>query len=270
MLSHATKRTVLRLLSPLDALVLRLNGKSEFPPLHLRWDVGPLRGYERSAAEYRIFLHLFAGLTSDKSVLDIGCGCGQMAQELLNDLGTAGKYEGWDINREAILWCQNHIAHRDSRFSFRHLALSNGLYQPGSGSDASVFTFPIARLFDIILLKSVFTHLLKAEVQNYLSQMPKLLTSKGKTLVSCFLLNAERDQAATAGRTSIVFKPFAEHVAVANPLVPEGIVAYDESAMLDMIARAGLRLSSSPVYGAWAGDASALTHQDLLILERAE
>jgi SAM-dependent methyltransferase len=266
--ARTIKRAILRLISPIDAVARRINGKSEYPPLALRWDVGPLRGYERSAAEFRLFLQLFASLRPDSRLLDIGCGCGQMAQELAGVLSERGAYEGWDINREAIDWCIAHISSNDPRCTFQHLNVGNRLYQPTAAGDAATLRFDTSRTFDVILLKSVFTHLLNDQMQNYLRQLPGLLASGGKALVTCFLMNDER-RASIVGNTShIVFVPFAEDVFVVNPAMPEAVVGYEETAMLGAIRSAGLQLVQPVRYGSWAGDHSALTHQDLLVLGR--
>lgn len=45
-------------LGPLDYVARIINGKGDFPPLHLRRYVGPLRTFEMSGAEFMAYLQL--------------------------------------------------------------------------------------------------------------------------------------------------------------------------------------------------------------------
>jgi cyclopropane fatty-acyl-phospholipid synthase-like methyltransferase len=45
----------------------------------------------------------------------------------------------------------------------------------------------------VILLKSVFTHLRPAEVENYLKEVARLLKADGRCLAPFFLLNQEQE-----------------------------------------------------------------------------
>jgi SAM-dependent methyltransferase len=268
MLSRAVKSIVVRSLDPLDRLVRRINGKQHLPPLHLRWEVGPLRGFESSAAEFRLVLQLFGGLRPDSRVLDIGCGCGQIALELIERLDKEGTYEGWDINSRAIQWCARTIGRVDRRFTFQTLDVRNGMYNPTGADDAASFKFPDNGQFDVILLKSVLTHMLREEVLNYLEQIPGLLVPRGRCTASCFLLNERQHAHERRGVSRIAFQPFRDNMAVVNPEVPEATVAFEEAEMMGMLRRARLRLSRPVLYGGWIGDPAALSHQDIMILER--
>ncbi len=256
------------MLGPLDAFVRTIDGQQDLPPLHLRWEVGPLRGFVAAGAEFRLFLQLFGGMSPESHVLDIGCGCGQMALVLRDTLNSQGRYEGWDINLEAIRWCQKAIARIDARFSFRVLDVRNGLYNPKGQTDAAALKFPGSGPFDVILLKSVFTHMLAADVENYLSQIPGLLSEHGRCLATFFLLNERQRTLAADGISRITFHHDSEGVSVANPRVPEAIVAYEESFLMDMLRRAHLRKVQPALAGSWTGDTAGLSHQDILILER--
>src|SRR5207248_2049512 len=56
----------------------------------------------RGKLEYLIGL----GLTPDSSILDVGCGTGMLAGQLLSYLSPQGCYYGTDIAREAITFCR--------------------------------------------------------------------------------------------------------------------------------------------------------------------
>ncbi len=266
-MNRRLKKLILRLLDPLDSAARLVNGKRHLPPLHLRWDVGPLRGFESSAAEFRVYLKMLGGLKPEHAVLDIGCGCGQIALVLKDELGPEGRYVGCDINRQAISWCRRKIAAHDPRFSFHHLDVRNGMYNPRGRQDAAGYRFPPEwGRFDLILLKSVFTHMRLAEIENYISQLGSLLKEGGKCLATFFLLNKHQRELAGRRENVIHFGNASETMACAVPSLPEAIAAYEESAIRDMLQRHHLSVAPPVYYGSWTGDRTRLSHQDILVI----
>jgi SAM-dependent methyltransferase len=79
-------------LGPVDYVKRVVNGKTDLPPLHLRRYVGPLQSFESSGAEFMRYLRELAGLQKEERVLDVGCGCGQMALHLKDYIDANGSY----------------------------------------------------------------------------------------------------------------------------------------------------------------------------------
>src|SRR5215469_3416700 len=121
------------------------------------------------------FLRYFAelgGLKPGDRVLDVGCGIGRMAVPLTKFLDERGSYEGFDIVPDGITWCQSQITPRFPRFRFTLADIYNGLYNPGGGYRAGDYVFPYPDAsFDFVFLFSVFTHMLPADMENYLRQI---------------------------------------------------------------------------------------------------
>jgi SAM-dependent methyltransferase len=251
---------------PVDYALRALNCKADLPPLHLRRYVGPLGSFELSGAEFMGYLRSLASLRPDERVLDIGCGCGQMALHLKNYLDERGSYVGVDIHRPSIAWCQRKIACRYKNFQFAHIDVRNLAYNPDAAQRAEAYVFPFAdRSFDLILLKSVFTHMRPPEVSNYLSEVARLLKTDGRCLATFFLLNDE--QAALANDLSFDFgegewRYVHEHS-------PESAVAYDESFVMQLLEKYGLAVEKK-IYGTWSGREDGLSYQDILILRSQE
>lgn len=265
---RAGRHAALLALSPLDYLFRVLNNKTDLPPLYLRRYVGPLRSFESSGAEFMGHLRLIAGLRPQERVLDIGCGCGQMALHLTNYLDEGGRYAGVDIHGPSIRWCQRKIARRYSNFEFAHIDVRNFTYNPHGAHRAEAYRLPYADgSFDLILLKSVFTHMRPPEVSNYLKEVSRLLSDKGRCLATFFLLNEEQARLANDGLNTLPFD-YGEGVwRYRYEHSPESAAAYDESFVRQTIDEHGLTLKRVS-YGSWTGRKDGLSYQDVLLIEK--
>jgi 2-polyprenyl-3-methyl-5-hydroxy-6-metoxy-1,4-benzoquinol methylase len=104
-------------LAPLDYVSRLVNGKADFPPLHLRRHVGPLRTFEASGSEFMSYLRLLVDLQPNESILDIGCGCGLMALYLRDYLDSRGTYT------ESIFTAINQVVHQSHYYHASKLPL---------------------------------------------------------------------------------------------------------------------------------------------------
>ena len=253
-------------LGPVDYLVRVLKGKKELPPLHLRRYVGPLRSFESSGAEFMEHLRTLVRLRPDERVLDVGCGCGQMALHLKNYLNETGSYAGLDIHQPSIRWCEQKIARRHKNFHFSHVDVRNLAYNPDGAQPAEAYRFPFAdRSFDLILLKSVFTHMRPPEVSNYLGEVARLLKNDGRCLATFFLLNDKQAALAKKGANDLAFNYGEGDWRYVHQHSPESAVAYDESFVMQLIEKYGLVVEKR-LYGRWSGREDGLSYQDILLL----
>lgn len=270
-LLRAGRSLALLALSPIDYAYRLVNNKADLPPLHLRRYVGPLGSFEASGSEFMSHLRLLAELRPEERVLDIGCGCGQMALHLKNYLDQRGSYVGVDIHGPSIRWCQKKITRRRSNFKFARIDVRNLAYNPLGTHRAETYQFPFDdRSFDLILLKSVFTHMRPREVSNYLAEVSRLLKSNGRCLATFFLLNEEQAGLAVKGGNDLTFK-YGEGVwRYRLEQSPESAVAYDESYVIELLEQHGLILKGPIRYGRWAGRQDGLSYQDILLLEKKD
>ncbi len=258
-------------LEPVDYASRLINGKRDFPPLHLRRYVGPLRTFEMSGAEFMVYLQHICGLQPNERALDIGCGCGLMALHLKGFLDSQGEYAGLDIHKPSIDWCRGNISSKHQHLKFLHIDVENHIFNPKGRVAAADFTFPLASgTFDVILLKSVFTHMRPQDVDGYLREVARLLSPAGRCLATFFLLNGQQEELANQGLNALQFSFGADGWRYAQKNSPESAVAYDEAHVMSLIRKHGLRLKKPVIYGKWAGLTNGLSYQDMVLLEKAE
>ena len=208
-----------------------------------------------------------ANLLPSDAVLDVGCGNGAVALALTRFLSPPGRYEGLDVNATTIAWLSEHYrAHPNFRFS--DAGVYNKAYNAGGRKTATEYRFPFAdSSFDLVLLKSVFTHMLPADVHAYMRETSRVLKPGGRSVITYFLLNDESRRYIERGLD--VHKLKFEYkrdswCRVANPDVPEAVVAHDERRIREYYAEVGCSVQEL-VFGNWSGRSSLLGHQDFVV-----
>jgi len=263
-------KTGLILLQPFDYLCRRTNGKTHLPPLHLRHSVGPLKNFESSGAEFLVYLKLLCGLRPEDRLLDIGCGCGLMALYLAEFPSYRGSYTGIDTDRAPIRWCQKRVTPRHPNCVFLHAEVRNTMYNPRGRCSANDYVFPFEdESFDLIIAKSVFTHMLSEGVDNYHSEIARLLSPTGRCLETFFLLNEQAKPFEDNGIARIDFRIGDDDCRFIDKDIPEKAVAYREDYLISILRKHQLRVREPIYYGTWSGREGGLSYQDLVVVERS-
>jgi SAM-dependent methyltransferase len=206
------------------------------------------------------------GLQPHHRVLDVGCGVGRVAVPLTRFLGTRGSYEGMDIVDVGIDWCQQRITPQFPKFRFQLADVFSRGYNPGGRYEASEYRFPYASgEFDFVFLYSVFTHMVPADLENYLAEIARVMKVGGRCLITYFLRNEETDRLRDAGRTMYEFRHPRFGCWVQNPAVPEEAICYAEPDVLSLYEKYGFAIDGSIHYGTWAGRPSGVNGQDVIV-----
>jgi ubiquinone/menaquinone biosynthesis C-methylase UbiE len=197
-----------------------------------------------------------AGLKPHQKFLDVGCGCAKVARPLVSYFSTEGEYDGIDVVRDCINWCRS--AYRDHpNFTFHHADLFSTRYNQAGSSRASRYRFPLPdNYIDVAFLGSVFTHLLPAEVRNYLAELGRVLKPGGRVLATFFVLNDVSRANVEAALTTPAFPfllPRGAGCKVENRDCPEAAISYEEGYIRKIYPQAGLEIEAI-YYGQWGRD----------------
>ena len=205
------------------------------------------------------------GLRSIDNVLDVGAGYGRMAIPLTSFLSPKSRYEGIEIIPKGVEWCLKNITPKFQNFNFQVIDVKNDTYNPNGNLKASEFKFPFDdELFDFIYLTSVFTHMLPLDLENYLSEISRVLRKGGRTLITYFLLNEEAENLINSGRSIHKLAHKYENCRVEHEERPEDVVAYEETEIRALYEKFNLSYSSVH-YGNWCGRKDHVSHQDIVI-----
>jgi SAM-dependent methyltransferase len=254
----------LRVASPLDTALRRLAGAPAMPPLWLRRHAGPIRRFPRAAADAVAALRDRGLLAPGMRLLDLGCGPGGLPLALQPHLPPDARYLGLDVHAASIAWCRSRFRD-DARFRFERVAAASPYGVPDD-PPASSLRLPLEDASqDLVVARSLFTHLLEEESAHYLAEISRVLAPEGHALVTAFLFERGRE---------VPFLPWALEGGAARVRRrdwPTAAVGYEREAFLGMVAAA--RLTPVETWeGFYPGSARRPGGQDVLFLrpERGE
>jgi SAM-dependent methyltransferase len=212
------------------------------------------------------------GLRHGMNVVEVGCGIGRDAIPLTEIPGPDGRYIGIDVIAESIQWCSNNITARHPNFTFVHQDIQDDLHNPSGTIDVLAISLPVPDCWcDLIILQSVFTHMLRDTVFHYLNEFRRVIQPRGLIYATVFLVDDEI--LASARETNLTeWNLRFEHSAGVGVYIndldhPTGAVAYREDVLDELVEDAGLRPVGPIRRGAWSGsDTLAFDAQDVLVL----
>jgi ubiquinone/menaquinone biosynthesis C-methylase UbiE len=210
----------------------------------------------------------FCHLQPHQRVLDVGCGIGRIARPLAGFLNEKGSYEGFDIVKEGINWCQKHYAPYPN-FRFLYTPLQNDLYNLSTDQKASDFTFPYGENeFDLVVLTSVFTHMQPADVAHYLKEIGRVMKPGGHCFATFFIITPASEKHLDEAESPFFAHRYG-HYFLHNPRVKDANIAYRHEYLAGLFSDAGLeQLQFHP--GWWAGlpKEQCINFQDVVILRK--
>jgi SAM-dependent methyltransferase len=227
---------------------------------------------------YLSYLVKLGGLQPSDALLDVGCGPGRIAKELSRYLAADGTYYGLEIQARFVERLRQQYVERPN-FHFYHADIRNTDYNPRGMISPTAYKFPLPDgCVQLVVLRSVFTHMLPAEMENYMSEIFRVLSPHGRSVITYYLLNEQSRPFVDAaprpifsafpfdGRGSFPFDRGTHRVRYAE--VPERAVAYDEEFVRSLYDRCAMKILEPINYGSWSGRIRYLTGQDLIVAEK--
>jgi SAM-dependent methyltransferase len=214
------------------------------PPNHLRIRIGVGNRILNNQTHFLVHARDFwmfvlsEGIANlHSNILDIGVGCGRWAH-WMRDYNFRGRrfdgtYVGVDIDGEAIGWCEKN--YDAQRFRFHHSSDASVSYNQ-NGSPSAAYQIPEPDgTFDLVFSNSFLTHLLEAELENYLRETFRLLKTGGAMMHSHF--NIEYPPATFGTRHT--FKYQRGNAQIESEAQPEAAVAYHTDFLFGLCRRIG-------------------------------
>ena len=262
-------------LAPVD-IVDRLTRRTRagVPPKSATF-TGGVRDFAESGDIFIDALRTVSGLTPSSRVLDIGSGLGRLALPMSTFLDATGSYDGLEIVPKAVEWCKANIAAPNANIHFTHADVYNKEYNPKGRYPAAEYRLPYDDdSFDLVVLFSVFTHMLTDDMARYVSEIGRVLAPGGRTFITCFMVNDETQQLMSkSGGGGVRFKHRDGPSWTYSPRVPELAIGFDETYVVSLYAQSGLVIDE--IYrGSWPGRKghwtreSGLGGQDVVVATR--
>lgn len=217
------------------------------------------------------FIQLFfkyAGLHPQSKVLDVGCGIGRMAVPLLDFITPPGRYDGFDLVKDGIEWCEKEIHSRNKNFVFKRVDLANTLYNPKGKIRPHEFTFPYPdEHFDFTCLTSVFTHMLCKDMLHYLDELHRVLESGGHAFITYFTFEKALIPALEKGDCEMPFPHEHKNFRLMDHNLPTANIAFAYDWLVDQIQTKGFAIEHE-IKGWWKTGVKDESFQDVLILKK--
>lgn len=255
---------------PFDLADRILGREDDLSPPKSAIVTGSVEGFRASGERLVAMLQQHAGLQPDTRVVDVGSGFGRLAVPLTRVLGPDGSYDGLDIGAAGIAWCNEKIAPRHPNFRFTLADVANEEYNPGGQVPAAEYRFPYDDdSVDLVVLVSVFTHMLAPEMEHYLHEIRRILVKGGRCFATYFLVNEESSALMERGAGSLRLRHRVGPAWVVNTAVPELSVGYDEAHARELYGR--LFSDTTIHFGGWCGrpplwaPESGLGDQDVIV-----
>ena len=189
-----------------------------------------------------------------------------MALPLTKYLSNKGEYYGFDLVKERIEWCQIAYQEKHPNFYFQLSDVYNKNYNSEGKIQAAEYEFPYKDdRFDFIILNSVFTHMLFTDLDNYLSEIARVLKTGGTCFITYFLLNQESLTEIILNQSKFKFRFQIDNGLTVDKNIPERAIGFYEDVIRDKYKKLNLKINEPILYGAWCGRKNPVSGQDIIL-----
>jgi ubiquinone/menaquinone biosynthesis C-methylase UbiE len=228
--------------------------------------------YTMIAEEFSRHCRELAGLGPEEHILDVGCGFAPLAAGLVGYLSPQGRYLGLDAVPNGVEWAARTITPVYPNFRFAWVDTYNQTYHRSGQLDPRSLRWPVEDgEFDLVYLRSVFTHMPPEEVDHYLSEIRRVLRPGGRCLITYFMMTEESVRLMSGEGSWIDFAYDYGHYRRHDP-GPVGSFAYTEEHIRQLYRKHRLKIVEPIHPGYWCGREEGDCHssQDIIIATKPE
>ena len=205
------------------------------------------------AREFKGFMQM-VDISEDAKILEVGCGMGRFSLHLAKHVQGKGSYTGLELLPSAVKYLNQNFVPRFDNFRVDLADVQNDLYNPNCKYTASNYVFPYDdNTFDFVFLQSVFTHLVKDDLENYLRQIHRVLKVGGQCLITYFIIDDQSEELICAGKAHRSFKFQQDGFRSDTEKKIEIAIAYNDSYLRKFYNRIGLKIIEPIHSGSWRG-----------------
>lgn len=206
-----------------------------------------------------------ADLKPTDQVLEVGSGFGRMAIPLTEYLSTEGLYEGLELLKDGVNWCQSNFTPKFPNFKFQRIDVYNARYNTAGTQKAETYRFPFKDgSFDFVYLTSVFTHMYPNEIANYLKEVSRVMKPRGTCLCTYYLINDISKEQIKNHLGTYNFEYSKADYYIEDLKDPLYQIAFKEPFIKLLYADCNLDIEAV-YYGSWSGRQDFLSFQDIII-----
>lgn len=107
--------------------------------------------------------------------------------------------------------------------------------------------------------------MLPKDLENYLSEVSRVLKTEGRCLITFFLLNPASKQSIETKTSQIDFRYEQDCYRTVDKNIPEKAIAYDEKFVRRLYEKHELNVVEPIHYGSWSGRVGHVSFQDLVV-----
>ena len=213
------------------------------PPRHIRNHDDDR--YYATALSTITWIMQHVNVTPASAVVDIGCAAGRLACPLIDYLAPeeGGLYTGIDVIREAIQWAQKHITASHPHIRFLHADTYSKYMNPKGEIGPDRVELQISdKSTDLVILHSVFTHMLAPGFERHMVEIARILKPGGSLYCTAYVFDDEAKAASDNGTSGWILTHEVDGAMVVDPEKPELCVGLPEALMQDVARSVGLKL----------------------------
>jgi len=177
-----------------------------------------------------------------------------------------GHYYGLDINKKHIDESNEKIGKQHPNFHFILADIYNGSYNPEGKQKASDYKFPFDdNFFDFVFLHSVFTHMLPKDMENYLSEIARVLKKGHICHITYLLLNEKSKLLENKEPYKFDLQYKFDNYVTKNKNKHEDAIGLYENDVRELYKKYNLKIKEPIFYGNWTGEKNALIGLDIVL-----